>query len=542
MINEQAQQVTDWTLRAAILRQVVRHRDRLFLNNLPDGRRLTYAQLGQLSAVLAHEWCADGIGAGSHVALMLDNTPEFVLSIFALSVTGAVLAPVNTASRGKLLAYYLNLADVKAVIVEAKYLDVLTAALAEAPEVRTVIVVGGAAVAPSLAGVAFRRFPDIDALLALKPVAAPASAVGFGDLACLLFTSGTTGPSKANMWTQAGIHYYAAHNASTREIAPDDIDFVCLPLFHANALIHSTLTSFMAGASIALAGKFSASSFWDALVASKATRFNAIGAIADFLWSRDAGPQDRAHCVKVCSLAPVPPYVHGFEERFGVKVFSGYGLTDYGLATAGRLDDPPEKSWSCGRPRDGVSVRVVDENDIDKPAGVPGEIVFRIEQPWGSAIGYYKMPEETLRSRRNLWFHTGDRGYIDADGFLFFTDRLKDAIRRRGENISAYEIESAIASHAAVQQVAAYPVRAELLEDEVAVSIVLKPGATMSEAELISFCTDNMSTYMIPRFVAFVRELPLTANQKVEKYKLQQAAQADLAAIWDARAKNPTSA
>lgn len=531
----------DWTLRNALDRQAKAHGDKLFLHYVPDGRSYTYREVRAAAIHLEHAWAQQGITRGSHVALFMDNCPEFVLTMLALGRMGAVCVPVNTAARGKLLAYYLELADITAMVVQEKYLDVVSDAARAHTPLRGAIVVGergssSAVPAKATPGPALHSFPS-ENLLRRQPAFLPdAPPPAFTDLACLLFTSGTTGPSKASMWTQAGVHFYAADNARCREVGEDDVEFICLPLFHVNAMLHSMLTAFMAGASVALADRFSASGFWDSVRRSGATRFNAIGAIANFLWSREPSSGDRDHKVRLCSLAPVPQFVHGFEERFGLKVFTGYGLSDYGLATAGGPDDPPEKIMGCGRPRAGVELRIVDEDDLDVPVGTPGEIVFRHAQMWGTATGYYKMPQQTLSSRRNLWFHTGDRGYLDEDGYLFFTDRLKDAIRRRGENISAFEVESIITAHPAVQQVAAYPVKAELSEDEVAVSVVLHPGATLTQAQLVDHCRRNMSRFMVPRFVEFVAQLPMTANQKVEKYKLRARAESDLAAFWDGEA------
>ncbi|KAK79554.1 AMP-binding enzyme C-terminal domain protein [Bordetella bronchiseptica F4563] len=193
------------------------------------------------------------------------------------------------------------------------------------------------------------------------------------------------------------------------------------------------------------------------------------------------------------------------------------------------------KPRSAGQARDSVRVRIVDDDDFDLPADSPGEILLRVEQPWGTPLGYYKMPEATLAAHRNGWFHTGDRGRLDADGYLHFTDRKKDAIRRRGENISAYEVEAIILGHPAVRQAAVYPVRSEFTEDEVAASIVLHDGQALTPEALVLHCRDNMSSFMVPRFVEFVAELPLTLTNKVEKYKLRARAEADPAALWDSQ-------
>ena len=177
----------------------------------------------------------------------------------------------------------------------------------------------------------------------------------------------------------------------------------------------------------------------------------------------------------------------------------------------------------------------MDEEDFEVPHGTPGEIVLRNNNPWGASLGYYKMPEATLASRRNLWFHTGDRGWIDTDGYLWYTDRLKDAIRRRGENISAFEVEEVIRTHFAIADVAVYPVRAQTSEDEVAATVILRPGAqaTFSHADLLSHCNRNLAYFMVPRYIDVVVDMPKTLTQKIEKYKLRTQAEADLSKLWD---------
>ena len=225
--------------------------------------------------------------------------------------------------------------------------------------------------------------------------------------------------------------------------------------------------------------------------------------------------------------------MHDFERRFGLRVIAGYALSDYGFGASLSPDAPPEKSLSLGRTCEGVAIRVVDEDDLTLPAGQVGEIVMRIEQPGAAPLGYYKMPEATLAAWRNLWFHTGDRGYFDADGYLYLTDRKKDMIRRRGENISSYEVESVIALHPAVLQVAVYPLQSEHSEDEVAVTVMLKDGQALDPDELVAFCQQQMAAHMVPRFVEFVDAMPLTPTNKIEKYKIKERAQADRSRLWD---------
>jgi crotonobetaine/carnitine-CoA ligase len=178
-------------------------------------------------------------------------------------------------------------------------------------------------------------------------------------------------------------------------------------------------------------------------------------------------------------------------------------------------------------------VRIVDDADFEVPRGQVGEIVVRGKEPWIMCQGYYKMPEATLAAWRNLWFHTGDRGYMDQENYLYFVDRKKDAIRRRGENISSFEVEQIILKHPSVLDVAAFPITSEHSEDEVMVSIVLREGGTLSEMQLIEFCNRNMPYFMVPRYVEIVNALPKTMTEKVEKYKLRASAETRLSAIWD---------
>ena len=506
--------------------------DKTFLHYLPDGQRISYLDLDQRTNGIGAALLAAGAGAGTRVALLLDNCPELVLSIFSISKIGAVWVPINTAARGQLLRYYLDLADIEVIVIHADYAQTLHDVLAHVPKLRTVFVEGDHAEVQKRIGdvVSVHAFAGADAATQDKPAGSGGT---FSDLSCLLFTSGTTGPSKAVMMAQGTVHFYAAHNAHYRDVREDDIEYVCMPMFHANALLNSVMSSFMACATIAMTDRYSTTRFWDEIRASGATRFNTLGAIANFLWAHPPHPQDRDNKVRLCSLAPVPKFVHEFEQRFGLKVFTGYGLSDYCLATSTAPDDPPEKIFTCGRPRAGIDLRIVDDDDFDLPAGTPGEIILRSNHMWGTSSGYYKMPEATIESRRNLWLHTGDRGYLDADGYLCFTDRKKDAIRRRGENISAYEVESVIVTHPAVLQCAVYPLQAELPEDEVAVSVVLRAGMTLSHAELVAYCVANMSHFMVPRFIHMTDQLPLTPTGKVEKYKLKDLAQGNRAALWD---------
>ncbi|QJW83820.1 AMP-binding protein [Ramlibacter terrae] len=500
---------------------------------LPTGATTSYRQLDELTLRVGAGLAAAGVPAGAHVAVLMENCPEQLLAIWGPCRSGFVTVPVNAAAKGQLLAYFLEHADCAALIVEEALLPRFTEIAETLPRVRHVFVVrpdrGGGAGSPQALAAPMQEFTS---LLECEPQTR--ADPGFSALAMLMFTSGTTGPSKAIMFSHAQLVYWGTDVAYHHEYTPDDIAYVFLPLFHGNALLGSTMGSLMAGAAIALVPRFSVSRFWSDIRASRATVFNGVGAVTNFLWKQPPSSADRDHHVTRCHLAPVPGFAAGFEERFGMPIMSAFGLTDYCLGAAYNTGSRRDKLGSCGLPRTGVELRIVDEDDFDVPVGTPGEIVMRNNHPRGASLGYYKQPEATAQSRRNLWFHTGDRGRIDEDGYVWYTDRIKDAIRRRGENISAFEVEEVIRTHPHVADVAVYPVRAES-EDEVAATITLRPGAAeaFSYEALLEHCNRNLAYFMVPRYLQVAQDMPSTLSQKIEKYKLRQAAEADLSALWD---------
>lgn len=504
------------------------HGDRVFLRF--EDRTLSYRELDTRSNRLANGLARLGIGKSSHVALMIDNKPELVLLYVALAKLGAVAVPINTAAKGELLAYYLNQSASTFLAVDALYLERIAAVSDRARQVRQVIVLdedGHAATARRGSALSLDELYDASE-------AAPAADVRFSDTMTLLYTSGTTGPSKGVVSTHAHALTCALTLAEGYGYGPDDVLYTCLPLFHSNAWLCSVVPGLVAGASIALSRRFSASRFWDEIRQHRATQFNALGAMISFLWSQPPGPADRAHEVRQVMVVPTPQKIfHAFQERFGVRFTSVYALTDCGIVAVHGHDVPPAKWASAGRACPHVELRIVDEEDFELAPGRTGEIVLRAREPWVFAQGYHDMPEATQRATRNLWFHTGDRGYVDEDGYLYFVDRTKDVIRRRGENISSYEVEQILLSHPAVLEAAAFPVASEHSEDEVMVAVVPRDGVRIDEASLVEYCRDNMAYFMVPRFVEVVPALPKTMTEKVEKYRLRQSAERRLAEIWD---------
>jgi carnitine-CoA ligase len=519
------------TIGRLLARRAAEHGDRPYL--LFENKRFSYADADRITTRLGNGFKELGVSKGQHVAFMINNCPEVLWLCFALGKLGAVTVPVNTAAKGELLAYYLNQSDSMTVVIETALAERYLAIQDRCPNVKQVVLLGEDGPVPADMISRF-HVPVTDfRLLEQASDVAIDHDVDFTDLAYLLYTSGTTGPSKGNMSNHGHSITIGIQMVEQFGYGHDDILYSCLPLFHGNALLCTCVPALIGGCATALSRRFSARAFWGEIRQYGATQFNSLGAMSNILWSQPESLDDRNHRVRQCMMVPSPDFFHAFEKRFGLKLTSVYALTDFGTGALLGPDHPPEKWRSAGCVPPELSLAILDENDSPLPATATGEICLRRNEPWVHSNGYYNMPQATVMANRNQWFHTGDRGYLDDDGYLYFVDRKKDAIRRRGENISSYEVEQVILRHPSVEDVAAFPVRSELSEDEVMVSIVCRQSAVIAPEELVRFCQDNMAYYMVPRFVEVVDSLPRTMTEKVEKYKLRQSAEERLSEIWD---------
>ncbi|MFA4929146.1 MAG: AMP-binding protein, partial [Patulibacter sp.] len=348
---------------------------------------------------------------------------------------------------------------------------------------------------------------------------APAGDVGPGTTSAVLYTSGTTGLSKGVQCPQAQFYHWGVVMGELLDLREDDVLYTCLPLFHTNAL-NAFVQALVAGATISIGERFSASRFWDTVAAERATVTYLLGAMINILWNRPASDGDTAHRVRIALSPATPPSLHEpFHERFGVRLIEAYGSTETN-APIGAAPDRQRPGW-MGVVLDDFEARVVDEHDAELPPGEAGELVLRNRHPYAFATGYLDLPEATVDAWRNLWFHTGDRVICDEDGWFRFVDRLKDAIRRRGENISSYEVERALLEHDGIAGVAVYAVPSEMAEDEVMATIVVKDGVTLTPEDVMRHCEPRIAYFAVPRFVAFADALPLTENGKVRKQVLR---------------------
>jgi crotonobetaine/carnitine-CoA ligase len=521
----------DLTIGRLLTLQAERRGTKPFIRSVEDGRTFTFAEIDALTTRLANRMLSIGIGRGSHAAIMMENSPEFLLVYFALGKLGAVAVPINTAARGKLLRYYLQQSDSTVLFVDDALYDRVVEAELDAKAIQAVVLMSPAAGTERRETLGARTYRYAQDLTGGPddPIATPPDC---HDPALMAYTSGTTGPSKGNMLCQAAALCFGLSNVDHHGYRTDDHFYICLPLFHLGAL-GQMFAALTAGSTLTLARRFSVSGFWSDVRGSGATITTLIGSMSHFIWNQPPHPSDFDNSLRMVMMAPVPKFAIPFQERFGLKIGSNYGLSDYTLAAGYRITDPVDKLGSAGCARRNVEMRIVDENDMPLATGQVGEIVIRTNDPWRAASGYYNMPEATLRAWRNFWYHTGDRGYLDADGFLFFVDRKKDAIRRRGENISAHEVEMIATGHPAVAEAAAFPVRSEMSEDEVGLAVIAKTGAEVIEADLIAYCQRNMAYFMVPRFVQVRDDFPRALNHKVEKYKIREEVEQTLATVWD---------
>ncbi|MGN7250354.1 MULTISPECIES: ATP-dependent acyl-CoA ligase [unclassified Arthrobacter] len=458
-----------------------------------------------------------GIERHQTVALMSSNRTELLDLILGCAWIGAVAVPVNTASRGEQLRHVLENSEASLVVAEAELLAHI-AAVAPA-SLKEVWVLDG----PAL---------DVEAPFEVLSLPEPGPAVdpvgtAPGEAAAILYTSGTTGVSKGVLCPQGQFYWWAVNMSDQLGLRADDVLYTCLPLFHTNAL-NAFMQAVECGGEYVLGPRFSASRFWTDASSAGATVTYLLGAMVGILAGKDPGPGDRDHRIRV-ALSPATParLVEPFRDRFGVLLLDGYGSTE----TNSVIGSTPDlwRPGYMGKVRPGFSIRVVDVDGVPLPSGVAGELLIRSDQPHAMATGYHAMADATTKAWQDLWFHSGDRVVVDEDGWVRFVDRIKDVIRRRGENISSVEVEQALRQHPAIQDAAVYAVDSELGEDEVMAALVLREPVDFGE--LCEFCAPRLASFAIPRFVRVVDQLPQTENGKVRKQVLKAAGRG--AAQWD---------
>jgi crotonobetaine/carnitine-CoA ligase len=489
------------------------------------GRQWSHRDAVTAAGVRAAALARAGVQRGDRVAVMSGSRIEFLEVFLGCGWLGASVVPINTASMGPQIAYFLANSEAKLLVIEAQFLARLQTADLSPTQLREVWVVGEDADRTEWQpreGV--RAVPYPAGAEAIAP-----AAVQPGDPLAILYTSGTTGPAKGVVCPHAQYYWWGVNSADVLGVGADDVLCTTLPLFHINAL-NTFAQAAITGCEVVFEPRFSASGFWSSMRASGATVVYLLGAMVPILLAQPEGPGERDHRVRT-GLGPGVPAAAGqaFLERTGVRLLEGYGSTETNFAIATAPDSP--RGGVMGWLRPGFQARVADEDDVELPAGEAGELLLRADEPHAFASGYFNMPEKTVEAWRNLWFHTGDRVVRDADGAFRFVDRIKDAIRRRGENISSFEVEQVLLSHPCVAACAVYPVRSELAEDEVMAALVARPGQRIDPAELALYCEGRLPYFAVPRYIDVLPDLPRTENGKVQKYKLRERGVS--AITWD---------
>ncbi|HTM10999.1 MAG TPA: AMP-binding protein [Verrucomicrobiae bacterium] len=481
---------------------------------LIDGtRRLTYGEFARIAARTANGFLRLGVRKGDKIALLLPNCPEFLLAVFAAAEIGAVFVPVNTAFAAEEIGYVLEHSEAKYLLTSAEYLPLIDKAREFCRGLARIIVLGAEQ----------SEFLGWNEFLHGASADAPEIAVEPDDLASITYTSGTTDHPKGVMLTQFAYAFAPQKRAEALGWNERDRALVVLPLFHVNALCHTALALLSVGGSLALTKKFSASRFWHEAREYGATTSSMMRTIPTILLKLAAKADDADNPLRL-AVALLPPELHvEFEERFGLTVCGSYSLTEDILSVVGPPDKSRRKVGSSGLPAapDVHKIKIVDDDGVELPVGRLGEIV---KQSPAVMRGYYKNPAATAAALKDGWLYTGDLGYLDEDGFLYFMDRKKDMVKRGDENISAEEVERVLNSHPAVAESAVIGVSDPIRQEELKACIVLKPRANDAGAEAIwSYCAERLAAFKVPRYVEFLAELPKTPSSKVQKHLLREA-------------------
>ena len=490
-------------------------------------KALTFSEVNKLANQIANSLNKLGIHKTDKVSVYMPNSLEICLAWFGILKNGSVMVPINTAYVMDFLQYIIESSDSKIIIIAEEYLERLANIQDRIPNIEKVIVwTRNNKDSFESNGYSKTQLISWNDFVSKGSNQEPEVEITHMDHARLMYTSGTTGKSKGVVRPCAADYSSAQNYSSIMDLTSDDTVFTCLPLFHSNAMVMGVYPAMISGCKVIVEEKYSASKFWKWMKDFEVTKFNLVGVMSYFMWNAPVVPEEKQHKVKLVLGSPAPhDIIEEFMERFNILFTEGYGLTEVGQCTFTRPNEP-FRVGSCGKESPGYEIKIVNpDTDEELPRNTPGELVLRPRIPNICLHYYYKMPEKTVSDFRNLWFHTGDLCRMDEDGYIFFMDRVKDYIRRRGENISSFEVENLISTHPSIEESAAIAVKLDEQgrhsEDELMIVIVLKENMTLDPKDLIEFLQPIMPKFMIPRFVRFRDSLPKTPTNRVQKVKLR---------------------
>lgn len=492
---------------------VTKFQDRPFLSIIETGKTYSYLEFEALTNRFAHGLSERFPDSLSYFAILLENSAEYLTATYALKKVNAVEVSINPAMCGTPLARMIDQTEARILLTSGVHLDALDEIRGEITHVRTLILTDGVAKARQM-------FPDL-AVFDFSDVLSEridhiTSRAKDTDTATILFTSGTTGVSKGCMLS----HRYAVRTAENMiipyRLTADDCVYSPYPLSHIGPAYYDILPMMMIGGRVVLRQRFSPSSFWPEVKKHGVTWFMMLGSVQQLLWAQPSCPEETTHKVTRCWGTPTPVPKKDFDARFKLHLIpgGGYGSTDAGWVVVPQWDHP----GGIVLPHFDVAI-VDDEGDL-LPANIPGELVVRPKEPGVMSDGYFGMPERTIASRRNLWFHTGDIARLDEEGRFYFLHRISERIRVKGEMVSGYEVEEGALTHPEIEDCAAVGVPGEMGEEDIKLFVVRKPGSTLTPDSIRSHCTERMAKFMVPRHIAFLDEMPRTSTGKPEKGKL----------------------
>ena len=514
-----------WTVAHVLRSHAERTPEATFLIAPEESAQFTFGETYLQARRVAAGFAAAGAVRGDRVVVMAANSSRFVFTWLGCGLAGLVEAPINSAYEGEFLRHQTTLAGARFVVTDDVHARRFIAIRDAIPRVEAFFVIDTGsmpAAIDALRGAGWRAEPWDD-LVAREP--AEPVALTPGDLASIFYTSGTTGPSKGVAMPHGQMYFFGQEVVSLQRVTAADTYLTTTPLFHGNAQFMAAYPALIAGARLVIRSKFSASRWVDHLRENDVTVTNLIGVMMDFVWKQPSRADDADNVLRSVYAAPTASSIlAGFMQRFGIEAMvDAFGLTETCapiLSPYGEIRPPGAAGLEAS---DYFEIKLVDpDTDREVPVGTVGELVIRYRHPWTCCLGYYGMPEKTVEAWRNLWFHTGDALRKDEDGWFYFVDRYKDALRRRGENISSYEVEQALLSFPAVREctVLGVPAEQEAGEDEVLAAVVT--SEPVRPEQLWEWCEGRVPAFAIPRFIRFVDTIPRTPSEKVKKADLRE--------------------
>ena len=516
-----------WTLVEAVRHQARAQGEREFLS-FENGERFSFAEFDRLTDCLATALANLGLTAGDRILGLLTNSKEFMITMIATHKIRAVFVPVNTELRGGFLEHQIINSSPRIIVVDDNLMGRFSSFDPSETGIETVVGVGDES-SPDISRLGLLAEVSqvrMDSLLDTTPNTEKLADPSPSDVCTIMYTSGTTGPSKGVLMPQGHCYLFALGIVAAMELTEQDRYFCCMPLFHANGLFMQVYASLLAGSSCHVTKRFSVTDWLNIVREENITVTNALGVMPEFIFRSPPSPNDRDHkMTRILAIPVAEEWGVAMQERFGVKLRQGFGMTEVNMVAYSDLDDPV-MSGCAGPPlSDFFEVIIADpDSDVELPRDQVGEILVRPKIPFCFNVGYFKMPDKTVEAWRNLWFHTGDAGRMDSEGRLFFVDRIKDRIRRRGENISSYELEQTLNEYPGVIESAAVGLRVPGAggEDEIKAVIAINGPSPDPEA-FLDWCVPRMPRHTVPRYLEFVAELDKTASGKIRKQAIRDA-------------------